>query len=219
MKYFITIFIPVFLLAITGIAQNRPDQFNINLQTGDLLFCSSTSGELSKAIDQATQTGNKTHFDHVGIVEIANDTVWVFHAAPKKGVCRELIRQFLGSAKDAIVPTVYRMKDEYLKAIPGAIRKARTYIGRAYNYSYKIKDKGLYCSEFIYELFTADSIFTLNPMTFRDPETGKFLPGWIKHYQELGIPVPEGEPGCNPNGLASSDKLKPIGVLKFKTVE
>jgi hypothetical protein len=56
-------------------------------------------------------------------------------------------------------------------------------------------------------------------MTFKDPETGKFLPGWIKHYQKLGIPVPEGEPGCNPNGLASSDKLKPIGVLKFKTVE
>ena len=217
MKYFITIFINFSLLSFTGIAQNRPDQFNISLRTGDLIFCSSNSGELSKAIDQVTQTGNKTHFDHVGIVEILSDTVWVFHAAPKKGVCREVLRQFFGNDKNAIVLTVYRLKINYLKTIPGAIQKARTYIGKSYNYSYLLKENGLYCSEFIYKLFTTDSIFTLNPMTFKDPATGKFLPGWINHYQKLGIPVPEGEPGCNPNGLAASEKLKLIGELKIKT--
>ena len=215
MKYFMTIFIPVFLWAILGIAQNNPDQFNIHLQTGDLLFCTSTATELSKAIDQATQTINQTHFDHVGIVEVENDTVRVIHAAPKKGVCRELIRQFLVSHNVQIVPVVYRLKSYYQKAIPSAVRKARKFIGQTYNYTYKLNEKGFYCSEFVYEIFAADSIFILNPMTFKDPETGKILPGWINYYQKLGIPVPEGEPGCNPNGLASSPKLEIIGVVKL----
>ena len=214
MKKFTTIFIPVFLWAILGIAQNNTDQFNIHLQTGDLLFCSSTSGELSKAIDQATQTANQTHFDHVGIVEVEKDTVWVMHAAPKKGVCREFIRQFLATEKGQIIPTVYRLKTNYQKAIPEAIQKAMKFIGQSYNYTYKLHQKGLYCSEFIYEIFNADSIFTLNPMTFKNHETGETLPGWINHYQKLGIPVPEGEPGCNPNGLASSQKLQLIGAVK-----
>jgi len=56
-------------------AQYSPNEFNLDLQTGDLLFCSSTSGALSKAIDQATQMGKETHFDHIGIVETQNDTV------------------------------------------------------------------------------------------------------------------------------------------------
>ena len=216
MKYFTILFIPVFLWAILGIAQNNAAQFNIHLQTGDLLFCSSTSGELSKAIDQATQTANQTHFDHVGIVEVEKDTVWVIHASPKKGVCREFIGQFLASDKGRIVTTVYRLKTHYQKAIPAAIQKARKFIGQNYNCTYKLNESGFYCSEFVYEIFTGDSIFTLSPMTFKNPETGETLPGWISHYQKLGIPVPEGEPGCNPNGLASSRKLELIGVVKLK---
>ena len=214
-----TIFVSLFLWSIIGIAQNNPDQFNIHLQTGDLLFCTSTSGELSKAIDQATQTANQTHFDHVGIVELEKDSIWVMHAAPKKGVCREFIGQFLTSDQGRIVPTVYRLKTIYQRAIPEAIQKARKFIGQSYNYTYKLHELGFYCSEFVYEIFTADSIFTLNPMTFKNPETGETLPGWINYYQKLGIPVPEGEPGCNPNGLASSRKLDLIGVETLNGIE
>lgn len=203
------------LSVFTGNAQNRPDQYNISLRTGDLLFCSSTTGELSKAIDQATQTGKETHFDHVGIIDIQNDTVWILHAAPKKGVCRETIGQFLTSKEEKITVTAYRLKDNYQKVIPTAIQKAHTLLGQPYNYTYIIKDQGYYCSEYIYEIFAADSIFTLNPMTFKDPQTGQFLAGWVDHYRKLGIPIPEGEPGCNPNGMATSEKLEKIGEVKY----
>lgn len=196
-------------------AQYSPDELNLDLQTGDLLFCSSTSGALSKAIDQATQTGKETHFDHIGIVEIQNDTVWVLHAAPGKGVCRETIREFLTSEKETITATAYRLKVNYLKTIPTAILKAHSLLGQHYNYSYILKDQGYYCSEYIYEVFAADSIFALNPMTFKNPQTGQFITGWINHYQKLGIPIPEGEPGCNPNGMAASEKLEIIGEVKF----
>ncbi|HEY3390264.1 MAG TPA: YiiX/YebB-like N1pC/P60 family cysteine hydrolase, partial [Prolixibacteraceae bacterium] len=190
-----------------------PDELNLDLQTGDLLFCSPTSSALSKAIDQATQTGNETHFDHIGIVDIKNDTVYVLHAAPKKGVCRESLAQFFFSYKEKVTISIYRLNDKYAKAIPAAIKKGYTLLRQPYNYSYIIKDKGLYCSEYIYEIFAADSIFTLNPMTFKDPQTGQFLAGWVDHYKKLGIPIPEGEPGCNPNGMAASDKIELTGEV------
>ena len=213
MKSLITL---VFLLLISVLsikAQYTPDEMNLDLQTGDLLFCSPTSGELSKAIDQATQTGQGTHFDHIGIVDIHGDTVYVLHSAPKKGVCRETMAKFFISYQEKVTISIYRLNDRFLKAVPPAIKKAYTLLGQPYNYSYIYKDQGLYCSEYIYEIFAPDSIFTLNPMTFKDPKTGQFLPGWVDHYKKLGIPIPEGEPGCNPNGMAASEKLSLAGEV------
>lgn len=209
-------FLVVLTFVFTGIlslsGQNNDEKIYIQLFTGDLIFCDATSGTLSKSIDQSTQTGKATHFDHVGMIVIDADTIWVYHAAPKKGVCREVLTEFLSG--DRIKSSVYRLKPEYKASIPQAIKKANSYLGLPYKFSYRLNDPGLYCSEFIYKIFSADSIFSLNPMTFTDKKTGKILPGWSTHYAKLGIPVPEGEPGCNPNGLAASDKLELIGPVK-----
>jgi hypothetical protein len=215
MKNLIFFWIIFRLWVFNGNAQTNTNQLNIALRTGDLLFCNSTSGELSKAIDQATQTAKATHFDHVGIVEIQHDTVWVLHAAPKKGVCRETIGQFLTSERGKITATAYRLKEKYSKAIPMSLITAHSLLGEPYKFSYILKDRGYYCSEYIYKIFSADSIFTLNPMTFKDPKTGQFISGWVDHYQKLGIPIPEGESGCNPNGMAGSEKLESMGEVKL----
>ena len=37
--------------------------------------------------------------------------------------------------------------------------------------------------------------------------TDLFYEGWIIHYNQLGIDIPEGLPGCNPNGMSASDNL------------
>ena len=50
-------------------------------------------------------------------------------------------------------------------------------------------------------------------MTFKDPKTGKTNAFWEDFYAKKGLKVPEGELGCNPNGLAASDKLMRIKVL------
>lgn len=212
MKYLICVWV-LLLSVFASEAQYSPDELNLDLQTGDLLFCSPTSGPLSKAIDQATQTGQDTHYDHIGIVDIQNDTVYVLHSAPKKGVCRETMSQFFISYQEKVTIGIYRLNDQFLKAVPPAIQKAYALLGQPYNYSYILKDPGLYCSEYIYEIFAADSIFTLNQMTFKDPKTGQFLAGWTDHYKKLGIPVPEGEPGCNPNGMAASEKMEMVGEV------
>jgi len=189
------------------------------LRTGDLLFCGATSSALSKAIDASTQTRSNTHFDHMGIVEFLHDSCFVMHAAPQKGVCCEPIAHFLASDSAKREVVVYRLKEKFSKSIPVALRLAHQKIGASYNYSYRMNTTGYYCSEFIYELFVADSVFTLNPMTFKDPVTGQFLPGWIDHYAKLGIPIPEGEAGCNPNGLAALEKLDLFGVVENRADE
>ena len=38
---------------------------------------------------------------------------------------------------------------------------------------------------------------------------------WKKYYEELGVPVPVGQPGTNPGRLAKSERLKYIGKLEF----
>jgi hypothetical protein len=86
-------------------------------------------------------------------------------------------------------------------------------LGKPYNFSYILSDTAHYCSEFVYLAFAADSVFTLEPMTFKDPATGNFPAAWAEYYQKMGLEIPEGQPGCNPNGMAASGKLKMLGEI------
>jgi hypothetical protein len=184
------------------------------LLTGDLLFMIHPDCNLSRAIDQATQTRKKTHFSHIGIVEKDGNEIRVYHSTPKKGVCRETLEQYLHPDDCKIGVAVYRLKEQFLRAVPKAIESARQYLGLKYNHSFIHTDEGYYCSEFIYEIFAPDKIFTLDPMTFKDLVKGEFIPEWAEYYRQLDIPIPEGQPGCNPNGIAASEKLELLGELK-----
>ena len=188
-------------------------QSNQKLQNGDLLFRETISAKLSKAIDEVTQTDKQTHFSHIGIVVLKNDSVFVLHASPVGGTCRISLNEFSNPEGDSVRVVVYRLKKDYRSSIPNAIEKAYSMLGKPYNFSYILSDDSHYCSEFIYRAFEADSIFKLNPMTFKNPATGEFSPTWLDYYKKQGVIIPEGQPGCNPNGMAASDKLERIGEL------
>jgi len=198
------------LLAILGLnAFGQP----LKIKTGDLLFRETVSSNLSQAIDQVTQTGKQTHFSHIGIADVERDTVFVLHASPIGGTCKITLNEFSHPEADSVRVVVYRLKKPYRSAIPSAIKEAKSLLGKPYNFSYILSDSSQYCSEFIYRAFEADSIFKLNPMTFKDPATGEFAPTWVDYYKKLGLEIPEGKPGCNPNGMAASDKIERIGEL------
>lgn len=191
--------------------ENQPA---MQLKSGDLLFQAATSGKLSSAIDKVTQTGDETHFSHVGMLQIdESGACFVLHAGIKDGSCRVTLEEFLKPEGDSVTTVVYRLKEPWQATIPAALAKASTMLGKPYNFSYVLSDSTLYCSEFIYKAFEADSVFKLNPMTFKDPATGDFFPTWIDFYTRLGMAIPEGQPGCNPNGMASSEKLERVGIL------
>lgn len=197
---------------IVNLGMNTNAQLLVKLQTGDLLFRETVSGNLSQAIDQVTQTDKQTHFSHVGLVELKDDSVFVLHASPVGGTCRVRLEEFSHPEGDSVYMVAYRLKEQWQSAIPEAIKKAYSLLGKPYNFSYVLSDSSHYCSEFVYLAFAANSIFELDPMTFKNPETGEFSPAWEKYYKNLGIEIPEGLPGCNPNGMAASEKLERIMV-------
>jgi len=201
-------------LSLAGLFAFTPSEPKIKLQSGDLLFREKSSENISEAIDKVTQTSAETHFSHVGLVEVTDTGIVVLHAYPEGGTCIVSLNEFLHPKGDSVKVVAYRLKKEGQKTIPAAIQKAHSMLGKPYNFSYVLSDTAHYCSEFIYLAFADDSVFKLEPMTFKDPKSGNFSAAWVEYYQKLGIEIPEGKPGCNPNGLAASEKLKKIGEIR-----
>jgi len=204
----------VLFLSLAGFLAFTPIAPKIKLQSGDLLFREKSSGNISEAIDKVTQTSAETHFSHVGLVEATDKGVMVLHASPKGGTCIVSLEEFIHPEGESVTVIAYRLKDEWQKAIPSAIQKAHSMLGKPYNFSYILSDTAHYCSEFVYLAFAVDSVFKLEPMTFKDPKTHDFFPTWVEYYQKMGIEIPEKKPGCNPNGLAASGKLERLGKIE-----
>lgn len=186
-----------------------------DLKNGDLLFVTAKETGLSGAINNVTQKQKTASFDHIGILEKDGNQFFVLHAAPKGGSQKQKLKDFLNDqANDGQRVVLYRLKTEYQNTIPTAIQKAESMLGKPYNFNYILDENAYYCSDFIERAFRKDHIFKLEPMTFIDPKTGKTNEFWEQFYQKKNLKVPEGELGCNPNGLAASDKLERIKELK-----
>lgn len=204
----------VLFLSFAGFLAFTPTAAKIKLLSGDLLFREKSSGNISEAIDKVTQTSGATHFSHVGLVEATDAGVMVLHASPKGGTCIVSLEEFIHPEGELVTVIAYRLKKEWQKAIPAAIENAHSMLGKSYNFSYILSDTAHYCSEFVYLAFAADSVFKLEPMTFKDPATRDFAAAWVEYYQKMGIEIPEGKPGCNPNGLAASNRLERLGKIE-----
>ena len=185
------------------------------VRTGDILFRGNHKKGLSEAINKVTQTSSKTSYTHMGICKMQNDSIYVIHAHPQRGVCQESIDDFCYPNNDTSFFTdVFRIKKSLNINTEHALTQAESLLGQPYDHTYIMSEPGYYCSEFVYELFKSDSLFSLNPMTFIDPSTGNFHSSWKEHYHQLGLSIPEGLPGCNPNQMAAEGKLDFIFRLK-----
>lgn len=194
-----------------------PTKIKVSLnevENGDLIFVGTTNDGLSGAINRVTQIKNHRNYDHVGIIEKSNDSIFVLHAAPKGGSQREEIHQFYKNQKnDTNSIVIFRLVSQYQFAIPKAILKAKKMLGKPYNWSYILNDNEYYCSDFVERAFRKDSIFNLIPMNFINPVTKKIDDFWVEYYKNRNLDVPQDQPGTNPNQLAESDKLIEFGPL------
>ncbi len=191
---------------------NNVSESTKDLKNGDLLFVTAKETGLSGAINNVTQKQKTASFDHIGILEKEGRKMFVLHAAPKGGSQRQDLKDFIKDQKEEGQEVIiYRLKPEYQKAIPEAVKKANSMLGKSYNFNYILDENSYYCSDFVERAFRDEHIFKLEPMTFIDPKTGKKNTFWEEFYAKKNLKVPEGEPGCNPNGLAGSDKLERIG--------
>ncbi len=208
------IFSIFFIFCLLSLFVGCKNSVKSGLKNGDLLFVTAKDSGLSGAINNVTQKSENTSFDHIGIVQKNKGDIFVLHAAPKGGSQKQKLTEFLADQKnDEQKVILYRLKAQFQKSIPDAIKAANSMLGKPYNFNYILDENSFYCSDFVERSFRKNHIFKLEPMTFIDPKTGKINSFWEKFYAEKNLKVPEGEPGCNPNGLAASDTIERIKEL------
>ena len=177
------------------------------LRNGDLVFvCADTTG-MDVAISDATAADNTVNYSHVGIIEESDGLLYVIDASPKYGVSRWMLRQFCFENGTC---HFYRLKgynngNEW-------VAKAKSCIGLPYDF-YFLPDNGkYYCSELVEKCCVASDgtpIFKTQPMNFQSPD-GTIPEYWVNLFDSLGVEVPQGVPGTNPNDLVKSGMLERV---------
>lgn len=201
--------------AVFGCSQTNYERgCHFVLQPGDLLFQDLDCGPLCDAIEKVTTGYQGMSFSHVGIVaedDIGNLAVI---EAVSHGVEVTPLQTFLERSIDAKhrpKVMVGRLKEPYRHLIPSALKLGLTLKGKPYDNVFAIDNEAYYCSELIYEVFLRANddkpVFKLQPMTFKDPDTEDILYAWQAYFSDLGVPVPEGQPGINPGSISRSPIL------------
>ncbi len=200
-------FILLLLISFSVFAQNKA-----KLKEGDIIF-QSMNCDLCKAINAVTEGFEGKDFSHLGLVHIQNDSIYIIEAAGKnvKLTPLEIFKTYT-------TETMYvgRLKRKYRKYIPKAIGFSLSQMGVPYDEAYLYDNGSYYCSELIYDAFLyayKKPFFELTPMSFKEPNSNEYFQVWIDYYENLKIKIPEGELGCNPGGISTSDKLKIIGIV------
>lgn len=172
------------------------------LQSGDLIFLNNNRSDMEKAI-----TASTGEYSHVALVERDSaDDLWVIEASPKYGVQRISYKQF---EREHLVGFFGGNIDVYRLTVPFdtamVIARAKSMVGKPYDNAFLPDNDAYYCSELIQVAF--GGLFPSQPMNWRDAD-GNLPEYWIKHFEDLGISVPEGVPGTNPTDMSRSPLLK-----------
>jgi hypothetical protein len=202
----------IILLLISSICFSSFAQKTVTLKEGDIIF-QSMDCDLCNAINAVTEGFDGNDFSHLGLVHIQNDSIYVIEAAGKnvKLTPLEVFKTYTSE-------TMYigRLKRKYRKYIPKAIAFSLSQMGVPYDEAYLYDNGSYYCSELIYDAFLSSfekPFFELTPMTFKEPNSNDYFQVWIDYYSDLKQEIPEGELGCNPGGISTSNKLKIIGIV------
>ncbi len=185
----------------------------IELKTGDFIFQSMHCGELCDAINQVTEGYKGIDFNHMGMVVVQNDSIFILEAS---GDAVKLTPYETFVSYTNLPMYVGRLKKRYRNLIPNAVTFGLQQIGIPYDDAYLYDNEKYYCSELIYDCFLyayKKPFFQLFPMTFKTPNSSTYFKVWEDYYKNLNIPIPEGKLGCNPGGISTSKKIKILGKL------
>ena len=195
---------------------------NDHLRNGDLIFVGlpaaydAATGTMDDAILSSTGEEGAVNLIHVAIAEVKADSVWIIDATIRHGVDRHPLDTFLtdftlgdGSYPEFIVK---RVKGVDANA---AVERAKTFCGRGYDVRFLPDNEELYCSELVqlsYLDASGDPVFASEPMNWLAPD-GSMPPYWEWLFGQLGMEVPQGLPGTNPQRMAESGCLVEVPVL------
>lgn len=191
------------------------------LQTGDLVFMgipqdySISEESMDGAISAATGDG-ELNLIHVAIIEMADDGPYIIDATLKYGTDRHpldsTIRQFTLKGGAQPVYIVKRLKDN--KLAKEWVEKAKSFCGQPYDMRFLPDNGAMYCSELVRESFLGaegEYLFDEKPMNWKN-EKGEIPVYWTQLFALLGMDVPQGVPGTNPQDMSQSPLLETVDV-------
>jgi len=192
------------------------------LQNGDLIFVGlpldyhAESGSVDEAISSATGNPGALNLIHVAIAEVKADSVWIIDATIAHGVDRHPLDTFLKdfTLKDGSIPALIVKRVTGVDA-DAAVEKAKSFCGRKYDLSFLPDNDDLYCSELVQRSYLkadGEPVFESSPMNFEAPD-GTMPPYWEWLFGQLGMEVPQGLPGTNPQKMAESACLLDVGEM------
>ena len=192
-----------------------------HLQNGDLVFVGLPldydveTGSMSAAISSATGQEGGLNLIHVAIAEVQADSVWIIDATIAHGVDRHPLDTFLTdfTLRDGSYPEFIIKRVQGVNA-DAAVERAKGFCGRAYDVRFLPDNEDLYCSELVQKSYldaTGSQVFDSEPMNFQAPD-GTMPPYWEWLFGKLGMDVPQGLPGTNPQRMAESAALMDLPV-------
>ncbi len=182
-------------------------------QEGDLIFVVASSSDFSQAINDATYQSDDLSFDHVAMIVEDNGKLGVLEASSRHGVIFSPWDDFMSnvdSVNGSPAIVIKRLHIDY--PLSETVSRAKSHLGEPYDWSFLPGNGKMYCSELIYDSYrSADGkpLFEAQPMRFRDAN-GDMPDYWVKLFEKLGEPIPEGVPGTNPNDMSHSPLLTTI---------
>lgn len=178
-----------------------------DLKTGDLIGVAGVESDWGEAIMASSKRKIYTIYDHVGMIEKAQNQIFVWNANPHNGVAREKLSDFIQREEKQISKTfsVFRLKEDLKIDFSSVLSKMTRLLGLPYNFSFIQSDQAYYCSDFIARTYPK-GIFALEPMKF----VGDY---WTHYYEKLSLEIPQGLLGINPNDLFAADFIDEMGEL------
>ena len=185
-----------------------------DFSTGDLIFLYDTTG-MGRAIQSSTEWDSlRPALTHVAITECTDSGVYVIDATPALGVARRTLEDFISSVWDTNAKYGFiSMAIYYYIDVPfdtaTLLERMHSLIGVPYDPYFLPNNGRLYCSELVQECFfdlNGHRLFPYKPMNFYASD-GTLPPYWQHHFDSLGIAVPQGMPGTNPNDMSKSPIL------------
>lgn len=179
-----------------------------HLRPGDILFQDLDCGPLCDAIEAVTEGAGGRDFSHCGLVVACGDSLCVLEAIGQNVRLTPLKEFITRTSPNKLMAG--RLGNINEATLEKALSLAIAEVGKPYD-DFFLPDNGAwYCSELIATAFNeaADTVvFEASPMTFKT-SPGEFFPVWLRYFDSLKIPVPEGIPGYNPGAMSRQKDLK-----------
>lgn len=203
------------LLVLTAFSCRQPAA---TLRNGDLVFVGipmdySLEADSMDAAISASTGKDGLNLIHVAIAEVRGDSTWIIDATIKHGVDRHPLDTFLSdfTLRDGSLPEFFIGRVKGIDA-DAAVERAKRYCGRGYDSRFLSDNEELYCSELVqlsYLSASGEQVFDSEPMNFQAPD-GTMPVYWEQIFAILGMDVPQGIPGTNPQAMFLDRKVKKV---------